>query len=171
MFSQLRTPVEKKMILSAMTTMNVFKGFSVHRTSTLTETAEWIVAICEKIDREMKKGNLPSILQTSGTGADTESKPLHYCSVVKKVKRENITPANIGEIILCQIPGISSVTAIAIMQKFSSFSAFMDAIKENPACLDNMTYEHNGKPRKINKTIIENVKSYLLSTNSSVGNV
>jgi ERCC4-type nuclease len=169
MFSQLRTPVEKKMILSAITTMNIFKGFSVHRTSTLTETAEWIIAMCDKMDREIKKGNIPPILQASGP--DTESNPLPYCSVVKKVKRENITPANIGEIILCQIPGISSVTAVAIMQKFSSFSAFMDAIKADPACLDGMTYQQNGKQRKINKTILENVKSYLLSTETSVGNV
>jgi hypothetical protein len=79
------------------------------------------------------------------------------------VKRDNITPANIGEIILCQIPGISSVTAVAIMQKFSSFCVFMNEIKANPACLDGMTYEQNGKPRKINKTSIENIKLYLLA--------
>jgi hypothetical protein len=43
-----------------------------------------------------------------------------YCSVIKKVKKENITPDNIGEIMLCQIPGISSTTAIAILKEFQT---------------------------------------------------
>ena len=33
---------------------------------------------------------------------------------------ENVTPENIAEIMLCQIPGISSVTALAIMDKFKT---------------------------------------------------
>ena len=41
-----------------------------------------------------------------------------YSSVVKKVKKDNITADNIGEIMLCQIPGISSTTAGAIMTHF-----------------------------------------------------
>jgi ERCC4-type nuclease len=188
MFSQVRTPQEKKMILSAMTSINVFKGFSTHRTSTVTETAEWIFALTDKLDREIKKGHFPPILVANSAntialegGTNEEEQQQNqmnqmnqqnqlvtvspYCSVVKKVKRDNITPANIGEIILCQIPGISSVTAVAIMHKFSSFSVFMDEIKANPACLDGMTYEQNGKPRKINKTSIENIKLYLLAVN------
>ena len=184
MFSQVRTPQEKKMILSAMTSINVFKGFSTHRTSTVSETAEWIFALSDKLDREIKKGHFPPILVANSTSStnlialegEGNEELLQqgnqqnqlvtvapYCSVVKKVKRDNITPANIGEIILCQIPGISSVTAVAIMQKFSSFCVFMNEIKANPACLDGMTYEQNGKPRKINKTSIENIKLYLLA--------
>ena len=41
---------------------------------------------------------------------------------IKKVKKENITEDNIGEIMLCQIPGISSVTSLAIMEKFKTIS-------------------------------------------------
>ena len=41
--------------------------------------------------------------------------------VVKKVKKENITPENIGEIILSQIPGVSSHTSQIIMNKFGSY--------------------------------------------------
>ena len=39
--------------------------------------------------------------------------------VIKKEK-ENITPENIGEIILSQIPGVSSHTSKVIMNKYGS---------------------------------------------------
>ena len=38
----------------------------------------------------------------------------------KRIKKDNLTPANIGEIMLAQIPSVSSVSAAAIMHKFSN---------------------------------------------------
>jgi len=157
MFSQLRNPSDKNMILSAMTSLNVYKGFSTHRTSTVAETAEWLMALMDKLNREIKKGNLPPILTASNNAVE----PKPYCSVVKKVKKENITPANIGEIVLCQIPGISSIQAVAIMKRFSSFPQMMEEIRSNPSCLDNLTYEQNGKARKVNKNCIESIRQFL----------
>jgi hypothetical protein len=86
---------------------------------------------------------------------------------VKKVKKENVTPENIGEIILCQIPGISSVTAIAIMKHFNHFTHFIEELSKNPACIENLTTETNGKVRKISKKSIESIKSYLMNTNAA----
>ncbi|NBT86539.1 MAG: hypothetical protein EBT45_08645, partial [Alphaproteobacteria bacterium] len=40
MMSQLHNPAEKKMVYSAMTSLQVFKGFSVLRTCSVQETAE-----------------------------------------------------------------------------------------------------------------------------------
>jgi hypothetical protein len=91
----------------------------------------------------------------------------NYCSVVKKVKKENVTPENIGEIVLCQIPGISSVTAMAIMSNFTSFNHFMQELQSNPQCIDTLTVTSNGKVRKISKTSLENIRQYLLSTKST----
>ena len=87
----------------------------------------------------------------------------NYCTVVKKVKKDNITPENIGEIILCQIPGISSVTAMAIMKKFKSFPHFLDEMKKSTEVLENLVCENNGKSRKISKACVENIKRFLLS--------
>ena len=86
----------------------------------------------------------------------------NYCSVVKKVKKENVTPENIGEIVLCQIPGISSVTAITIMKKFTGFPHFLEQLQNNPDCLEGITIETNGKSRKINKSSVENIKKFFL---------
>jgi ERCC4-type nuclease len=171
MFSQLHSLIEKKTVLSAITTLNYFKGFSVFRTCSIQETAENIVWMAEKIDRDFGKGKIPYYLQRRNENIvlneqisediDTSSQP-NYCSVVKKVKKDNITPENIGEIILCQIPGISSVTAIAIMKHFHSFLHLINELQENPNCLENIVIETNGKTRKINKSSVLNIQNYLL---------
>jgi len=85
-----------------------------------------------------------------------------YCSVVKKVKKENVTAENIGEIMLSQIPGISSVSAIAIMKHFNTISNLFSCIKANEACLKDITYVNSkGQTRKISKTVIGNISKYL----------
>jgi len=173
--SQSRTLLERKIIYSAITSLNFFKGFSVIRTSSVAETAEYIVWMCEKIEKNMLKGVFPYYLQptiqTKQSHIDENEQniftpsseaPANYCTVVKKVKKENVTPENIGEIVLCQIPGISSTTAISIMKKFGTFPQLMKAMQENPNSLDDITYESNGKIRKINKPCIENIKKYFL---------
>jgi ERCC4-type nuclease len=86
-----------------------------------------------------------------------------YISVVKKVKKENITPENIAEIMLCQIPGISSVTAIAIMDKFKTIPDLINEIQQNDNCLKDISYQNSkGQSRKINKTSLANIVKFLL---------
>lgn len=155
---------EKRLVLSTMASVGFFKGFSVTRTGSQIETAEWIIWSADKIERNLQKRETlahscgePNEYTTTATAT-----PQNYCSVVKKVKKDNITRDNIGEIILCQIPGISSTTAIAIMAKYKTLVGLLDALKENPACLDGLQYESNGKNRKISKACIESIKQLLL---------
>jgi len=203
-FSQLANPKDKRMIYSSMTTLQFFKGFSLYRSSSAQESAEWILYMADKLDREFEKNKIPYYFSTPfiqmfrkvegksqlflpnydpnltnkfnsfaltntdnvvSTGDPTipiESEPANYCNFVKKVKKDNVTPENIGEIILCQIPGISSVTAIAIMKQFGTFPKLIEELQKNTQCLDGLTCESKGKMRKINKTSIENIKKYLL---------
>jgi ERCC4-type nuclease len=85
-----------------------------------------------------------------------------YCSVVKKVKKENVTAENIGEIMLCQIPGISSVSAIAIMKHFKTIGNLFSCIKTDEGCLKDISYVNSkGQTRKISKTVIVNIAKYL----------
>jgi len=86
-----------------------------------------------------------------------------YCAVIKKVKKENVTPGNIGEIMLCQIPSISSVTALAILAEFKTLPNLIESIKKDGACLKNLTYTTPaGQTRKISKACIDNVLKYLV---------
>jgi ERCC4-type nuclease len=86
-----------------------------------------------------------------------------YVSVVKRVKKENITPQNIDEIMLCQIPGISDVTASAILSDYKTIFNLVKQIKENGTdALKNITYKTSkDQTRKINKTCIENIQKFL----------
>jgi hypothetical protein len=86
-----------------------------------------------------------------------------YCSAlkVKQVKCENITPQNIGEIMLCNIPGISNKTAAAVMKKYTTLRALMDALKEGgDACLADIRLETQ---RKLSKQCIQNIYNFLMA--------
>ena len=86
-----------------------------------------------------------------------------YVSVIKKVKKENITPDNIGEIMLCQIPGVSSVTALIIMEQYHSLSNLIKELEKNENCLKDLSSTNlKGQTRKINKTSIANIVKFLL---------
>ena len=179
-YSDIKNPVEKKTVFSAMTSLQFFKGFSIQRTSTIRETAEWILYISEKIDRDFSKGKVPYYLtkpfqkifkkkEDEQEGDNNEVKEItneiDYVNVIKKCKKDNITISNFGQIILSQIPGISSTTAIAIMNGFDDFSSFYEELKNNPDFLQNIQYESKGKTRKLNKTCIENINKFLLNNN------
>jgi len=152
--------VKSNTLHSAIFSLNYYKGFSVIKTHDITETAEYLLRMCDKLNREKKKVSY----YESG-----EKTPKNYCEVVKKVKKENITPENIGEIILSQIPGVSSRTSQIIMNKFGSLYDLLCALDINQKCLDSLTFiTENGKKRRISKTSIRNIVQYLLYQKSNV---
>ena len=67
MFSQLKSLTEKKIVYSAITSLNYFKGFSVMRTATVRESAELLVWMTNKIDRDFVKGKIPAYLTQMGS--------------------------------------------------------------------------------------------------------
>ena len=178
-FHQLYSPIEKKIMYSSIASLQMFKGFSVFRTVSLTETAEWIISLATKMDTNKEKQIqpyflTPSYLQsqqlpipsTTEDGIErqtpqVQSHPTDYVQVVKKVKKDNICRENIGEIMLSQIPGISSNTAIGIMKYFDSFPDMVHKINENPALLDEIMLETNGKKRKLGKNCTQNIRAFL----------
>ena len=169
MFSSLRTPLEKKLIMSAMASLSYFKGFSIIRTSGLQETTDVLIHMADKIDRNFVKGILPWYLSSPGEQTvereqtvATVNQPTveSYSGLVKKVKKENITPENMGEILLCQIPGISSQYAQVILKHFAGFSALLTKVKEGAADFENIFYETKGKQRRIPKSCGEEIRRY-----------
>jgi ERCC4-type nuclease len=174
--------VDASMLYSAMFSINYNKGFSLMRSSNITETATILCNMCNKLSKDMIKGRLPyyKIVQSTHqpktdteieTNVSEETNVLHtnevdcpknYCTVIKKNKKENITKENIGEIMLCQIPGISSTIAIAIMKNYRSFRELVNDVNTNPACLNNLcTTDKNGKQRKISKSVISTIIEFL----------
>ena len=196
MFSTVHQEKDKKKIISCMASLNYFKGFSLMRTVSASETAQHIVYLADKISKGAKHPTLPSEVSKelpnkaikepslqvsqepsaepsleSNTNFLESSAPqptnvqpvvVPYCSVVKAAKKANITKENIGEIILCQIPGISSTTAVELMKPFNTFAEFMNKIKEDSKYLDLVAIETNGKKRKIGKNVIDGIREFLL---------
>jgi ERCC4-type nuclease len=181
-FSTLRSPADKKIILSAMTSLSYFKGFSVFRTATVLETAEFIWAMANKMQKEFDKGKQPAYasntIQTTATPVQEEpdehphrednsaaAASISYGNFVKKAKRDNITPENIGEILLSQIPGISSHIAVEILKHFGgSFTQLIQEIKTAPEKLDAIYLESSkgdGKRRKLSSAVIQSILRYL----------
>ena len=155
--------VERQMVFSAMFSINYYKGFSIFRSMNLEETAYTVCNATLKIKKEKLKEpfykNSVNELKTDGENKDEEPK---YCSVIKKQKNANITPDNFGEIVLCQIPSVNSVTAIAIMKEYKTLNNLIEKIKENSECLNNITYQTEKKQtRKISKTCIKNIVDFL----------
>jgi ERCC4-type nuclease len=164
-----KNKIEKTTLYSTIVSLNYFKGFSVLRTFNLDETSIMICNMAYKIEKSEKENkfgfysNKQIVSNNSEEESnDTKETEKNYCNVVKKVKKENITSENIGEIMLCQIPGISSTTAIAIMQHFKTISNLIIQLNNQPDIMNNLTYvNEKGQKRKISKTVIENITKFL----------
>jgi crossover junction endonuclease MUS81 len=178
----LSTVKDRKLVISCIASLNYFKGFSVHRTISLAETAMYILCMADKMAREFKKGgrayastkpdgslkpdglspplNTPELNNTL-TNPSVE-KPLEstdYCDVVKVSKKANITKENIGQMILMQIPGISSTTAVEIMKPFANFLEFVDCIRSDQEYLSKIKV--NG--RKIGSNVLKGINEFILN--------
>ena len=143
-----------------MFSLHYYKGFTTVRTDDVSETAEYLLRITDKIYREKKK---ESYYEKTG------EKAKNYSEVVNKVKKKNIKPENIGEIILSQIPGVSTSTSMLLMKEFGSLYNLLDALKKDGKCLDNLSYTlESGVKRRVSKTSIRNISQYLLYQKSNI---
>lgn len=174
-----------KTLVSSMISINYYKGFSLYRTNNTQETSEFIIQLADKLERETRKKNpfytnyekktittatcndsellTPDIESETKEYIETENKEdTNYCNVMKKTKKDNITPNNIGEIILSQIPNISTQTAIAIMNKFKTIKNLIYSLEKDNTCLDDIIIiGTTNKSRKLNKNVKENIVKYL----------
>ena len=168
--------IGKKALLSAMCSLNYYKGFSVVRTMSILETYELIHHYADKLSvSPAPYGHYHVVAAAAAAVADAVAnasadadaaavaETQSYCSVVKvkQVKCENITPQNIGEIMLCNIPGVSSKTAAAIVIKFPTLRALMEALQAGGSgdCLADIRLETN---RKLSKQCIQNIYNFLM---------
>jgi ERCC4-type nuclease len=101
---------------------------------------------------------------TEAQQAQAQAQAQAYANVVaSRVKKDYITPENIGEIMLAQIPSVSSASASAIMKKFSTIANLFTALQQDPACLNDITMcNKNGQAKKLTKPCINNIYDFLI---------
>ena len=162
-----RATFDKSALYSSMFSLQYYKGFSVWRTFSIDETA---TILCNSIKYLAKSSATRTGYYAGvvvGGGGSEEPKPSSdkdYVNVVKTIKKDNVTPNNIGEIMLCQIPGVSANTALAIMEHFKCMVNLIADLQEHGAsCLDKIELKNaKGASRKLNKTCVANIVKFLL---------
>jgi ERCC4-type nuclease len=158
--------IDKKALLSSMVSITYFKGFSLHRTLNVAETAEWILQFALKISKdcsmlffyernklnenkikeEIINNNLPEQEPEQDHEHEHEQEPEqdhepepeqdNYAKVMKRIKKNNINKENIGEIMLSQIPGVSINSAIAIMRTYTTIDNLIIHLKQDKTTLN-----------------------------------
>jgi ERCC4-type nuclease len=118
------------------------KGFFVLQTNDCKDTARYLMEFMEK------------------KPCETIS---YEESCITKQKQKNITRDNISLFMLCQVPSISMKTAQILMAKYGHVNELFRKIQENPNEIDEFSYEKDGKPKKLNKNVIQNLKEYLMN--------
>ena len=172
-YNMFKGRMDKTTLYSAMFSINYYKGFSTMRSNSIEETAFIITNMVYKM---LKSDKLPyyskNVEETNskkeekeetnvGEEQEEDATSKDYCKVVKKVKKDNINASNIGEIMLCQIPGISSVTALAILDKFKTLPRLILSLHEDESCLKELSYvSSTGQTRKISKSCIATIIEY-----------
>jgi crossover junction endonuclease MUS81 len=163
-----KAPIDKYAILSSFVSICYYKGFSLYKSNNIDESAEWIIQLAYKIQKEGGNGyysiNEHTTNETTTNETTTTINDDNYSSILKRTKKNNITVNNIGEIMLSQIPNVSSAVAIAIMDKFKTIKNLIEALNADKTVLNEIkTVNKSGQSRKINKTSIENIYNYLIA--------
>jgi len=132
------TSLPKQNLESALLSL-WFHGFSIVHTTDIEDTVRYLKKLEEKVSKEAVEKD--------------------YISMVKIKKKDKLTPENIDILMLSQIPGISTVTAKALLDVYGSIYALTTQWKETTTLLDTFTYGE--KKRKISKKSIDSLKLYL----------
>jgi ERCC4-type nuclease len=113
------------------------------RTDTIEETAACLRLVEERINKEVPDED--------------------YISTLRIKKKDKLNPENIDIMMLSQIPGVSTVTAKALLETYGSMYSLTTQLKENPSLLDNFLC---GK-KKISKKLVETLRTFLCKPTES----
>ena len=164
--------ISQDAIYSSFCSIQYHKGFSIMRSFDINESAIIILRYFNKIQKETLRkpfyfnnyNDTDTATNNSLYNDNCGSNGSDYISSIKKIKRDNITPDNIGSIFLSQIPGISTVTAIAIMDKYKTLLNLINELKLDINCLKDITYKTaKGQTRKINKNSIISIQKFIMN--------
>ena len=176
-----RSPINTSSLVSAMMSLQFYKGFSVVNVSDMSKTCDYILGAARKFGKEIAHNRQVfysndtrytrsptdvSVRQEPNTQISTHL-PLQqsYSDVhSNRVKKNNITTDNIGEIMLSQIPSVSTSIAKIIIGEYSTVEQLICSIRKDPDCLSKLTRTNRtGKVVKISSASIANIKRFLIS--------
>jgi ERCC4-type nuclease len=162
--------------LSAMVSLNAFKGFSVMRTGSTAETAELLISFASKFAKNANEGKAPRFGRAGavteggaaeGTEEGEDAPAPSYTTVVKRAKKDNITPENFCEIVLAQIPGVSAGVAAMVAARAPTLTALAAALRADAKYLDGLRITTHGaagaKTRKLGVNVRDSIARFVLA--------
>ena len=166
--------VSRKALYSAMFSMLYCKGFSVIRTQSIRETADLILNFADKYDFLTDPARRPYYAPNTITNRSQEELPqsqkpdsnatAEYAELFKHKERSSqITPDNIGEIMISAVPCVSAKTAATIMCEFKTMANLIECMKHDRSCLDGLyNVAQTGSKRKLSKICVDNLFKFLI---------
>ena len=149
--------MDKNTMFSSVFSLNHYQGFSAWKTNNITETADFIVNSIKYVAKTKKEQFYNNVLSSESLNET------NYVNVVKSAKKENVTQENIGQIMLCQIPGVGAAASMAIINHFKSIVNLIADLQEHgEKCMKDVeVISTSGKTKKLNKTCITNIIKFL----------
>jgi len=135
--------ISKDTLRSCVFSLTFEKGFFVILTKSARDSVEYILKFNEKY---IKNNNI--------------STPITNTIMLKK-KNSQITKDNISELMLCQIPGISTTTSRIILNHFNTIQDIIIELNDNSSLFEEFTYLKDNKQKKLNKNTIEALNYFL----------
>lgn len=158
-YSESKGRMDKNALMSACITLNHYKGFSVWKTKSLNESANWIIQLCNKMK---KMDNSEKPYYTIGEVCKVETKTYEEVVNVHREKKKNITGENVSTLMLTCLPGVSVKSAQALLNKYGSLKNLIYALENKDDELKNITLESSGgKMRKIGKNVISSLEKII----------
>ena len=133
--------ITKDTLRSCVFSLTYEKGFFVVMSKSPRESVEYILKFQQKYQKS-----------TSTTITNT---------IVSKKKNSQITKENISELMLCQIPGISTTTSRILLTQLNTLHDIIIKLETNISLFEEFSYLKDGKPKKLNKNIIETLNHFL----------
>ena len=140
-----KLPLPCETLMASMVSLWMGKGFSVMRTESLEQTAQFVQVMLKKLEKEK--------------GYDVVA-PKANTSDVKQAKMDKITDSNIQSMMLAQIPYVNMATANAVLEEHHTVGALTVALQADPQCLANVKFLGE-KRKKISSKSVESIKSFL----------
>ena len=133
--------ITKDTLRSCVFSLTYEKGFFVVMSKSPRESVEYILKFQQKYQKS-----------TSTTITNT---------IVSKKKNSQITKENISELMLCQIPGISTTTSRILLTQMNTLQDIIMKLETNISLFEEFSYLKDSKPKKLNKNIIETLNHFL----------
>ena len=149
--------IDKDKIMSCVMTLFYEKGFQVLLTKHINETSDYLLKFCLKYYNKYNKNcEITENIQ-----------PVSSLCIQTKKKSSQINKDNIGILMLCNIPYISSQIAVQLLEPFeNNITSFLIHIRDNPDYLRTLKLKtKENKERKLSKNICDILIDYFHISN------